>query len=125
MNKFFACLIILGISGLSSAEGVIPSYSDIDNPKGYRKNDQGFSVDKNDGGSVQCKTCGLFWAKSCRPRDNVNGKRTTELCDTQYTDGYCGTSHGSFICNGGYYKDGPHANQPQGCQDCDDLEPPA
>ncbi|EFP88967.1 uncharacterized protein PGTG_15170 [Puccinia graminis f. sp. tritici CRL 75-36-700-3] len=64
-------------------------------------------------------------AKSCRPRDNVNGKRTTELCDTQYTDGYCGTSHGSFICNGGYYKDGPHANQPQGCQDCDDLEPPA
>ncbi|KAA1101344.1 hypothetical protein PGT21_017265 [Puccinia graminis f. sp. tritici] len=29
MNKFFACLIILGISGLSSAEGVIPSYSDI------------------------------------------------------------------------------------------------
>ncbi|KAA1136637.1 hypothetical protein PGTUg99_036596 [Puccinia graminis f. sp. tritici] len=101
MNKFFACLIILSISGLSrSAEEVSPSYSDIDNPKGYRKNDHGFSVDKNDGGSVQCKKCGLFY-------------------------GYCGTSHGSFICNGGYYKDGPHANQPQGCQDCDDLEPPA
>jgi hypothetical protein len=44
MNKFFACLIILSISGLSNARGGSPggSSDDIENPKGYKKNGKGF-----------------------------------------------------------------------------------
>ncbi|KAA1097735.1 hypothetical protein PGT21_018311 [Puccinia graminis f. sp. tritici] len=121
MNTLSTCLIILSIFGFSHA-------ADIQNPKGYTIRNGQFSVDTQEGTTVQCAACRLFNASGCHPLNNVQAPRTSQLCTKSYiftgpSSGRCYTDQDSYLCDKGHTEKRSPGQMP-GCQGCGAEDPP-
>ncbi|KAA1097739.1 hypothetical protein PGT21_018561 [Puccinia graminis f. sp. tritici] len=121
MNTFSTCLIILSVFGLSNA-------TDIQNPKGYTQRNGQFTVDTQQGTTVQCASCRLFNAYGCRPLNNIRAPSTSQLCTKSYVatgpySGRCYNNKDSYLCEKGH-TDKRSAGQMPGCQGCGPEDPP-